>query len=93
MDFEIWASDSGNMLFATPDRNEALTWAFNYWLQEGDEALRALSIGDERDQWVVSGEPLRDLVLGRMWHVQKLWVTSASDRVVDVPHPHLTPVS
>lgn len=51
MEFEIWASDSGNLLLVTPDLNEALAWALDYWLREGNDALDALSIGDEQDQW------------------------------------------
>ena len=50
MEFEIWASDSGNRLFASRDLNETLAWALDYWLREGDEALEALSVGDELDR-------------------------------------------
>jgi hypothetical protein len=87
MDFEIWDSRSGNMLLSTPDLNEALTWALNFWLREGEEALSTLSVGDERDQWVVSGRALRELLLGRMWQAPAPWVTSAGDRVVNILSP------
>ena len=91
MDFEIWDSRSGNMLLPTPDLREALTWAFNFWLREGLEAVDALSIGDEDDRWVVSGEQLRKLLLKQMWQAEVPWVTSANDRVVDPPAPGLSP--
>ena len=58
--FEIWATDSGNRLLVTPDLDEALAWALDYWLSEGDGALEALSIGDEDAQWVLTGKPLRE---------------------------------
>jgi hypothetical protein len=92
MDFEIWDSRSGNMLFSTPDLDEALTWAFNFWLREGQEAVSALSIGDEQDQWVASGAELRDLLLKRMWQASTPWVTSAGDRVVRMPPPNFSSV-
>lgn len=92
MDFEIWDSRSGNMLLSTPDLNEALTWAFNFWLREGEEALAALSIGDERDRWVVAGGALRELLFNRMWHAPAPWVTAAGDLVVDIPVLRLSPV-
>ncbi len=92
MDFEIWDSCSGNMLLSTPDLDEALTWAFNFWLREGEEAVSALSIGDERDQWVVSGEQLRDVLLKRMWQASTPWATSAGDRVVSISLSGLSPV-
>ncbi len=87
MNFEIWDSCSGNMLLSTHDLGEALTWALDFWLREGEEALRALSVGDERDRWVVSGRALRELLLERMWQAQPPWVSSAGDRVVKVPSP------
>jgi len=92
MDFEIWDSCSGNMLLSTPDLDEALTWAFNFWLREGEEAVSALSIGDERDQWVVSGEQLRDVLLKRMWQASTPWATSAGDLVVSISLSGLSPV-
>lgn len=61
-EFEIWSSDSGNRLFAAPDLAVALSWALAYWTREGDAALDVLSIGDERDRWVVSGDALRNLL-------------------------------
>lgn len=85
MDFEVWDSRSGNMLLSTPDLDEGLMWAFNFWLREGEEALSGLSIGDEQDRWVVAGEALRDLLLNRMWRPARPWTTSASDRVVNIP--------
>jgi hypothetical protein len=84
MDFEIWASDSGNMLLSTPDLDEALAWALSYWRRYGNEAFSALSIGDEQNQWAVSGRDLRNLLWTRLWRVRAPWVTSASDRVVNV---------
>lgn len=92
MDFEIWDSRSGNMLLSTSDLGEALTWAFNFWLREGEEAVSALSIGDERDQWVVAGAELRDLLLMRMWHAANPWTTSTGDRVVNIPLSDFSPV-
>jgi len=92
MDFEIWDSRSGNMLLSTPDLDEALTWAFNFWLREGEEAVSALSIGDERDQLVVSGEQLRDVLLKRMWQASTPWATSAGDPVVGISLSGLSPV-
>jgi len=92
MDFEIWDSHSGNMLLSTPDLNEALTWAFDFWLREGQEALSALSVGDARDRWVVSGQALRELLLKRMWQAPAPWATSVGDRVVNIPGPDLSPV-
>jgi hypothetical protein len=81
--FEIWASDSGNRLFATADLNEALAWALNYWLREGDEALDALSVGDDQDQWVIRGQQLRDILGRRLWEGPAPWATSANDRHED----------
>ena len=79
MDYEIWASDSGNMLLSTPDCATALTWALEYWLREGDEALDALSVGDEHDQWVVRGELLRQELREWLWlPPQPLRTTSAT---------------
>lgn len=78
MEFEIWASDSGNRIFASPDVSEVLAWALDYWLREGDEALAALSVGDEDDRWVVSGSQLRALLHDQMWHATSPWVTSTS---------------
>lgn len=92
MDFEIWDSRSGNMLLSTPDLDEALTWAFDFWLREGQEAVSALSIGDEQDRWVVSGAELRDLLLKRMWQASTPWATSAGDRVVSIPPSNLSSV-
>lgn len=77
MEFEIWASDSGNRLFATPDLTVALSWALAYWAREGDAALDALSIGDEEDQWVVSGDMLRNLLRDQMWQTPAPVKTSA----------------
>jgi len=81
MDFEVWDSRSGNMLLSTHDLSEALTWALNLWLREGEEALSTLSVGDERDRWVVSGPALRELLLERMWQATPPWVTSAADHI------------
>jgi hypothetical protein len=92
MDFEIWDSRSGNRLLSTPDLNEALTWAIRFWLREGEEAVSGLSIGDQRDRWVVSGRALRELLLQHMWHPASQWETSASDRVVNIVLPELTAV-
>ena len=39
MEFEIWASDSGNRIFSSPDLNEVLDWALDYWVREGDGAM------------------------------------------------------
>jgi hypothetical protein len=78
MGFEIWASDSGNQLFSTTNWNVALAWALDYWLREGDAALGALSVGDEQDRWVVSGNGLRDLLRQQMWQAPAPWVTSAN---------------
>jgi len=84
MEFEIWASDSGNRIFASPDLNEALAWALDYWIREGDDALAALSVGDEQDRWVVSGAELRELLRNRMWRASSgLVTTSANDVRVD----------
>jgi hypothetical protein len=84
MDFEIWASDSGNMLLSTPDLDEALAWAFDYWQQQGDEAFSALSLGDEHSQWAVAGRELRNLLWTRLWRIRTPWVTSASDHVINM---------
>ena len=93
MDFEIWASDSGNRIFASPDLSETLAWALDYWLREGDDALARLSVGDEQDRWVVSGAQLRELLRNRMWHASSGWaLTSANVVLVDrsrVPEPRL----
>lgn len=83
MEFEIWASDSGNRLFATADWTAALSWALAYWTREGDAALDALSIGDELDQWVVSGDTLRNLLRREMWQTPARLETSAHDRLQD----------
>lgn len=63
--FEVWASDSGNRVFASPDLNEALDWVARYRAREGDEALAALSVGGEGDRLVLSGERLRCLLDSR----------------------------
>lgn len=89
MEFEIWAADSGNRIFASPDLNETLGWALDYWIREGDDALAALSVGDELDQWVVSGAQLRELLRDRMWHASSRWVTTAAN-VVRVDRSRLT---
>lgn len=81
MEYEIWASDSGNRIFASPDLNEALAWALEYWIREGDDALAALSVGDEQDRWVISGTQLRELLRGRMWHASSGWVTTSANVV------------
>ena len=80
MEYEIWASDSGNRLFVTADLNEALSWALDYWLAEGVEAVDALSVGDDEDRWVVHGESLRELLTQRFWRPNPLWATGASGR-------------
>lgn len=84
MEFEIWASDSGNCIFTTLDLNEALAWALDYWIREGDDALATLSIGDEQDQWVVSGTRLRELLRNRMWHPSFGGVITSANNVVRV---------
>jgi hypothetical protein len=81
VEFEIWASDSGNRLFATADLAAALSWALAYWTREGDAALDALSIGDEQDQWVVSGDVLHDLLRHQMWQAPDRLKTSAHNRL------------
>lgn len=83
MEFEIWASDSGNRLFVTPDLAAALSWALVYWNHEGDTALDALSIGDDQDQWVVSGDALRRLLWEQLWQAPARLVTSAHDHLQD----------
>jgi hypothetical protein len=85
MEFEIWASDSGNQLHVAPDLDEALAWAFDYWLRNGDDALDALSISDDQDQWVLAGQPLRERLHSRLWNVKASWATSASDSLQNVP--------
>jgi hypothetical protein len=79
VEFEIWASDSGNRLFATPDLATALSWALDYWTREGDDAFATLSIGDEQDQWVASGDALRSLLRDQMWQAPAPVKTSAHD--------------
>ena len=86
MEFEIWASDSGNRIFASRDLNATLAWALDYWLREGDEALDALSIGDELDRWVVAGPPLRRLLSDRLWRAPVQLETSANVHVEDWTH-------
>ncbi len=83
MEYEIWASDSGNRLFTTPDLTAALAWALAYWTREGDTAVDALSIGDELDQWVVSGDALRTLLRRQMWQAPARLETAAHDRLQD----------
>lgn len=78
MDVEIWDSLSGNMLLSTSDLNEALSWAFNLWLREGEEALSTLSVGDDEEGWVVAGPALRELLLTRMWRTPAPYVTSST---------------
>jgi hypothetical protein len=91
MEFEIWASDSGNRLLVTRDLDEALAWALDYWLRNGDDALEALSISDEQNQWVLVGPPLRELLRGRLWPDRAApWETSASDSLQSVSAPQLT---
>lgn len=92
MEFEIWASDSGNRIFASPDLNEALTWALEYWIREGDDALAVLSIGDEQDSWVVSGVELRELLRERMWRSSPGLVTRSAN-VVRIAATQLTAAS
>lgn len=89
MEFEIWASDSGNRIFASPDLNEALAWALDYWIREGDNALSALSVGDELDQWAVSGSQLRELLRDWMWQASSGWMTTAAN-VVRVDRSRMT---
>jgi hypothetical protein len=60
---------------------------------EGEEAVSGLSIGDERDRWVVSGRAFRELLLQRMWHPASPWATSARDRIVNIVVPELTAVN
>lgn len=84
MEYEIWASDSGNRLFVSSDLNEALAWALAYWLREGDTALDALSVGDEQDRWVAQGSSLRDLLRSRLWEAPAPWRTSAHDLLQDL---------
>jgi hypothetical protein len=84
MEFEIWASDSGNRIFASPDLNDALTWALDYWIREGDDALVALSIGDEQDRWVISGTEFREFLRDRMWHGSPSGVITSANNVVRV---------
>jgi len=67
------------MLLSTPQLDEALAWALAYWLREGDTALAALSIGPERDEWVLSGEELRSTLRQRLWQVSPGWSTSATE--------------
>jgi hypothetical protein len=83
MEFEIWSSESGNRIFASGDLNETLAWALDYWLQEGDRALDALSVGDELDRWVVRGPRLRQLLRDRLWRAPVQLRTSANDHLED----------
>lgn len=80
MEFEIWASDSGNRLFTTAYLRAALDWALDYWLREGNAAVDALSVGDSEDRWVVSGQPLRDMLRSHFWNSPPAWETSTNDR-------------
>jgi len=80
VEFEIWASDSGNRLFATADLHEALSWALDYWLREGTAAVDVLSVGDGEDRWVASGQALRDILCRFLWKSPPAWETSASSR-------------
>jgi hypothetical protein len=87
VEFEIWASDSGNRLYATVVLDDALAWAFDYWLHEGDAALNALSVGDASDQWVLSGRQLREVLRRRrVWDVPATLETSASSELEDWSH-------
>ncbi|HUZ36132.1 MAG TPA: hypothetical protein VMV17_07375 [Streptosporangiaceae bacterium] len=79
MEFEIWASDSGNRLFATAYLHAALNWALDYWLREGNAAVDVLSVGDSEGRWVRSGQPLRNLLCSNFWNSPPAWETSASD--------------
>jgi len=79
VEFEIWASDSGNRLFVTAYLHEALNWALDYWLREGTAAVDALRVGDSEDRWVVSGQSLRDILCTYFWKSPPAWETSASD--------------
>jgi hypothetical protein len=85
MEYEIWASDSGNRLFVTADLNEALSWALDYWLAQGVEAVDALSVGDDEDSWVIRGEPLRGLLTQRFWRPSAPLATGASVRFEESP--------
>jgi len=71
------------MLLSTPDLNEALAWALAYWLQEGNDALAALSISDERAAWVLSGELLRQVLHERLYGAPVSWSTSATEDLTD----------
>jgi hypothetical protein len=62
MGFEIWASDSGNLIHAERSLREALGWVRAYWQVEGDRAFEVLSVGDAADRRVLSGEELREAV-------------------------------
>lgn len=78
VDFEIWDTESGNLLFSTPDLRAALTWALEYWTRQGDEALSALAVGAENNQWVVAGQRLRAMLSDLLWPPQPQWTTSAT---------------
>jgi hypothetical protein len=60
--YEVWSSASANRLFASPDAREALAWVRDHLAHEGDGTLDGLSLGDDLDRWVVSGERLRKLL-------------------------------
>jgi hypothetical protein len=92
VEFEIWASDSGNQLYTSAILDEALAWAFDYWLREGDAALGALSIGDSDDRWVLSGGQLREVLRRRIWDVPATLETSASSDLEDWSHSLGSPV-
>jgi hypothetical protein len=83
VEFEIWASDSGNQLYTSAILDEALAWAFDYWLREGETALSALSVGPADDQWVLSGHQLREVLRHRLWDVPATVETSASSDLQD----------
>ena len=85
MEYEIWASDSGNRLYATAIFDDALAWAFEYWLHEGDSRLNALSLGPASDEWVMSGRQLRDVLRRRLWDVPATRETSASSVLAPAP--------
>jgi hypothetical protein len=78
MDYEIWDSTSGNRLATFRSSPEALLWVLDLWTHQGDPALEGISLGDQEDRWVVSGDRLKQAVRELLWAEPAVMSTSSS---------------
>lgn len=81
MTYEIWDRESGNRLGEFAFLEQAVVWLLELWSTRGRETVIPLTLGQEPDGPVWTGESLEALLGQFLWARPAVTLTAAPDPV------------